>query len=357
MLEYPLPEQSEEFFLQQNAQVYFRYPHSDRVHFWSENANPPEKDSDEVNERFYFAPFQLKAEKELYFKARQKISWKEIDFVRGVEDSIQGAAVHRMIKGSSNDLGERQRYLQLLQETLQLLHRGTLKKVVLSRQAIVEHQAHPLLLFARALNRYQSAFCYLYIHPEKGCWLGASPEILIQKEKNKVETYSLAGTQKKNREILPSWTSKELQEQGIVTEFIRAALAPEVEDLIQDGPHDHAAGNLWHLRTVLRGRSQREAIPLVRLLHPSPAVCGMPREEAQQFILKHEGYERSYYTGFLGPVQLDRASVFVNLRCMKLEHNRAFLYVGGGVTKASVPEHEWEETCHKLQTMEQLFAE
>ena len=357
MLEYPLPEHSEEFFLQQNAQVYFRYPHSDRVHFWSENINRPEKNSEEVNERFYFAPFQLTAEKELYFKAHQKINWKVVDFVREVEDSIPGAAVHRMIKGSSNDLGERQRYLQLLQDALQELKSDALKKVVLSRQAIVEHQAHPLLLFTRALSRYRSAFCYLYTHPAKGCWLGASPEILIKKEKNKVETYSLAGTQKKNRELPPNWTSKELEEQGIVTEFIQEQLAPEVEHLIQDGPHDHAAGNLWHLRTVLKGQSQREAIPLVRLLHPSPAVCGMPREEAREYILKHEGYERSYYTGFLGPVQPDKASVFVNLRCMKLEHNRAFLYVGGGVTKESVPENEWEETCHKLQTMEQLFAE
>ena len=354
----PWPVDPEKFFLQKEAQVYFRYPYSDRIQLWSGDNSSQGESSEKGKARFYFAPFLIRAEQELYFSVIHKDHWKQDDFIQQVKASVQGgASEYQITKGAENDTGEKQRYLRLLHNALQELHEGTLKKVVLSRPALLEHQAHPLQLFARAVDRYPGAFCYLYFHPEQGCWLGASPEILIQKEGDKVETYSLAGTRKKNGELPPNWSPKEEEEQRIVTEFLEERLSPVVEDLIQEGPHDHAAGSLWHLRTVLRGDSQTKAIPLVRLLHPSPAVCGMPKDQAQRYILQHEGYERSYYTGFLGPVQEDVASVFVNLRCMQLRQNQAILYVGGGVTKDSVPEHEWEETCHKLQTMQQLFAE
>lgn len=76
-------------------------------------------------------------------------------------------------------------------------------------------------------------------------------------------------------------------------------------------------------------------------LHPTSAVCGMPKHQALEFILAHEGYDRQFYSGFLGPVHMEgRSSLFVNLRCMQLAADYASLYVGGGITAQSDPASE-----------------
>jgi isochorismate synthase len=97
---------------------------------------------------------------------------------------------------------------------------------------------------------------------------------------------------------------------------------------------------------------------LTKVLHPTPAVCGTPQKVAKVFIHKNENYDREYYTGFLGPVSglEDRSDLYVNVRCMKMGTKTAFLYVGGGITEASQPLEEWEETQDKLQTMLQVLA-
>ena len=108
---------------------------------------------------------------------------------------------------------------------------------------------------------------------------------------------------------------------------------------------------------------------LIYTLHPTPAVCGLPKIEAMQFILDNESFNREFYTGFLGELNKEvkvqprtgklnienraftynkRAShLFVNLRCMQIKDNELKIYVGGGITKDSVSNKEWEETLTK----------
>src|SRR6202021_687877 len=91
---------------------------------------------------------------------------------------------------------------------------------------------------------------------------------------------------------------------------------------------------------------------LVSELHPTPAVCGIPLNDATQFIKETEGYDRGYYTGFLGPCNMDgKTELYVNLRCAELFADCINLYVGGGITKDSIPENEWEETEMKSKTL------
>ena len=94
---------------------------------------------------------------------------------------------------------------------------------------------------------------------------------------------------------------------------------------------------------------------LIRKLHPTPAVCGLPRDKAKEFIIKNENYNREFYTGFLGEITNTDSSLFVNLRCMKLEENIANIYVGGGITKDSNSKQEWLETVSKTQTMKSVL--
>ncbi|MAB58387.1 MAG: hypothetical protein CL524_12710 [Aequorivita sp.] len=118
---------------------------------------------------------------------------------------------------------------------------------------------------------------------------------------------------------------------------------------------------MLHLRTDITGILKRGKATLTKIaaaLHPTPAVCGRPQKFAKEFILQNEGYNREFYTGFLGPVNENgaSASLMVNLRCMKIENNTARIFVGGGITIGSQPADEWQETQNKMQTMLQVLA-
>ena len=92
-------------------------------------------------------------------------------------------------------------------------------------------------------------------------------------------------------------------------------------------------------------------------MHPTPAICGTPTKKAREFIEQHEGYDREFYTGFLGVLGAsgEDSSLYVNLRCMKIDHGIASIYVGGGITAASDTQAEWIETENKLHTMLQVI--
>jgi isochorismate synthase len=93
---------------------------------------------------------------------------------------------------------------------------------------------------------------------------------------------------------------------------------------------------------------------MLRLLHPTSAVGGMPRVAALDFLAHHEGYDRAYYSGFLGPVNVAApgvARLFVNLRCLQLRAGEAILYAGTGLTVDSDPAREWQETEYKMRTI------
>lgn len=188
---------------------------------------------------------------------------------------------------------------------------------------------------------------------------------------------SVAGTKKAEKTEPPVWTSKEIDEQQIVTDAIEAALEGKVEHLRITEVRNYRAGNLWHLKTDISGvistGTTSSLKNIVVSLHPTPAVCGLPKEGAKNFILAHEHYDREFYSGFLGELNLKskktrsanrrnkenqaynvvkkETNLFVNLRCMRLSKSLASLFVGGGIVKDSNSESEWEETQHKSQTM------
>jgi isochorismate synthase len=139
-----------------------------------------------------------------------------------------------------------------------------------------------------------------------------------------------------------------------------------VREFEEEGPKTVIAGNLMHLRTdiiidtVAINFSQLATV-MLDLLHPTSAVCGMPKESATEFILKNEGYDRDFFSGFLGPVNIQSSEgkveshIFVNLRTMKIEKNIATLYAGCGITADSNAEKEWNETEMKTQTLERVI--
>lgn len=215
--------------------------------------------------------------------------------------------------------------------------------------------------FIKLCDRYKHAFVHISYFPETGCWCGASPEILIKADKYSYQTVSLAGTQiAENKPIQDySWSEKELDEQAIVTDFIEQTLVDAgVGEYTKSKLENYQAANLIHLKSGFSFpvNNNIRLSKLISILHPTPSVGGLPGDAARKFILTHEKHDRSYYSGYLGPLHIDeRTALFVNLRCMKIDDQNITLYSGAGITEGSIARNEWIETENKFRTLKQVI--
>ncbi|MDO5536190.1 MAG: chorismate-binding protein [Desulfovibrionaceae bacterium] len=249
-------------------------------------------------------------------------------------------------------------YAGSLSAFLDDLRANSFKKLVLSRSQDIPGTFSAGRIFLKACDRYPDALVSL-VHGSCGTWIGASPEILVSGSQMRGwTTMALAGTH--DRGSSEPWDSKNRSEQAIVADYIRQALTPYAAELEEDGPKSSPAGTVEHLRTdfnfaLKRGAAIRD---VVQALHPTPAVCGLPREEARRRILTTESLDRRYYAGFLGWWDNGMAAhLVVNLRCLKLSRSGARLYAGGGILPESTLDLEWRETCGKMCTMLALLGE
>ena len=287
--------------------------------------------------------------------------------------------------GSFDDFtieGEKQKHIELVQKGLDAIHANKFTKVVLSRREDTSLlETNPVTIFRQLLQQYDAAFVYCWFHPKVGLWLGATPETLLKIEGNTFSSMALAGTQEYNGTINVTWFDKDIDEQKIVIDDIVKRISTVIDNLNISKTESVKAGPLLHLKTKFKGvyNTKRSTLKeLIEKLHPTPAVCGFPREMAKTFILENEDYKRQFYTGYLGEMNLklktgrnrnsrniennvyasikNTTELFVNLRCMQLEGDKAILYVGGGITKDSIPEKEWVETVNKTKTMKRVIG-
>ncbi len=256
-----------------------------------------------------------------------------------------------------DSLENHKHFEKIIASAKQEIHNNTFKKVVLSRKIELEAKVDLERTFLSILENYKNTFRYLLYHPKFGIWTGATPERLLEVNDNRFKTVALAGTQLFSNDL--HWQTKEKQEQQYVTDFIVSQLEPLATELIIGSPETIQAGNIAHIKTKIEGTSKDSSttIAIINALHPTPAVCGSPQKDAKEFILENENYDREFYTGFLGPISSNgtSASIMVNLRCMKIQDDVARIFVGGGITSASIPDDEWKETQNKMQTMLQVL--
>src|SRR5690606_8893876 len=208
--------------------------------------------------------------------------------------------------------------------------------------------------FLGLCRTYPSALISFVSIPGVGSWLGASPEVLVSvREKSIFKTVALAGTQPYQSGInirSVSWTQKEIEEQALVGRYVISCFKKiRLREYDEYGPKTVVAGNLMHLKSEYTVDMKATNFPqigsvMLDLLHPTSAVCGMPLEPALAFLDKVEAYDRGFFAGYLGPVNVDNdIHLFVNLRCMRLSGRTATLFAGAGVTIDSQPQKEWEE--------------
>lgn len=244
-------------------------------------------------------------------------------------------------------------YLALLRETIAEIRAQDLGKIVLSRVKLLDKQVEPMRLFHLLEEAYPEATVYLFSHPDAGTWLGATPETLLEKTGGTLKTMSLAGTIKANG--AESFSAKEEREQQMVTDFIfdRFSETEALSEISIAGRKERQTGKLLHLETPIQAKAgdQFELAALLNVLHPTPAVSGLPRETALQWLAANEPYQRSFYAGYFGFETTEEAHFWVNLRCVQLFEDKVALYAGGGITAESEAEREWQETEAKMCTI------
>lgn len=256
---------------------------------------------------------------------------------------------------------DKSHFLQLVERGIEAVKENKLEKVVPARTKTIDipEDFNLACTLLSLMNSYPNALINFFHIPHLGTWMGASPEVLIETKGDIFYTMSLAGTQKAtgdNPLKSVAWTQKEIEEQALVSRYIVSCFKKiRLREYEEHGPKTVVAGDLLHLKTDFRIDMEATGFPelgsiMLNLLHPTSAVCGMPRKEAHDFLQEYEDFDRSFYAGFLGPVNVQgQTSVFVNLRTASLFSNKAVLYSGAGVTEDSVPEKEWEETEYKCE--------
>ena len=262
---------------------------------------------------------------------------------------------------------------------------GEFQKLVLARCATIvnDGKTAPMELFRKACRCYPRMFVALVSTPQSGTWLTASPEILLESlPDSRFRTIALAGTMRLRSDKADNegqhlrWSAKNIQEQRYVASYLADVLRHFSDDVREDGPRTVRAAHLVHLRSdftfSLYNKCTRVG-ELLEALHPTPAVCGLPKVEAQRFIISHEHDPRHYYSGFMGPYNVQQSTfdvqrslsgklvepgathLYVSLRCMNITDSAYHLYAGGGLLRESTEQQEWQETEAKLDTMRRLL--
>jgi isochorismate synthase len=245
---------------------------------------------------------------------------------------------------------------QCVDELVKNIRRHHLSKVILSRRASFGFDVqHARSAFMRLCKIYHQACVFWFYTSETGMWMGATPELLLSGDHTRLTTVALAGTRSSATPVSTPWNHKEIEEQGMVTRFIHDVLRRQgVADVTTQGPFTANAGGVSHLKTEFSFAADPSMHSLGQLLmdlHPTPAVCGLPKQQALEAIRAIEPHSRGYYGGFQGQTGTQPSAYYVSIRCMKMHNANVTLYVGGGITASSVAADEWHETELKAQTL------
>lgn len=245
----------------------------------------------------------------------------------------------------------KEEYLKNLEKVIAVIKEHQLPKLVYSRRKIFTdfEKINLKESFNHICKSYPNAFRYIFIDDENS-WMGAFSEVLgkFSKRTHEFETMSLAGT----LPVSENWSEKEIEEQKPVTSYIRNILNQYSENVTESETYDHISGNIKHLRTDFKAQIKPENLDqIIQELHPTPAVCGIPKDFCKEEIQKIEKFPRELYAGYIKIETDETVQYFVNLRCSKLYKNAVHLFVGGGITAQSNPEKEWTETELKSEAV------
>ena len=347
--------------MQSTAFAIYRLPHEDHATLVQQTEGEPAEllSCTDLNGRsgFVVAPFEVKSGQPILLIRPDKVTRQE----------LPAAVPVPVAAPSGSPQGNRYYYSIDFANYHAQLVQGTFRKIVLARCAEEQtsEPADPMQLFYRACRLYPRLFIALVSTPQSGVWLTATPEILLEGCGCDWRTVALAGTMKLVGSQLEgegenvTWSTKNIEEQRVVATYIAECLEQFTGNFCEEGPRTVRAADLVHLRSDFTFTLPGNGCigDLLQALHPTPAVCGLPKRDAFRFIINNEHTPRRYYSGFMGMLNpANETHLYVSLRCMNIGSDRYCLFAGGGLLKESTEEQEWQETEAKLETMRRCIA-
>jgi isochorismate synthase len=363
----------------------WKLPDSQRIQLianFDNELKEPVKPLEELGKGFLISPFQPDAKKSWMpahihysysngpdvlpeISGRPEISRiiSKFDKEKETGDTFKWHFSHSVSNGT-----DKKNFIELVEKGIAEIRSRKIHKIVPARSEILENASDKnwFEIFQILCEKYPGAFVSLISTPEHGTWLGATPELLAYTDVNGIfKTSALAGTQVyHDHEDLTEirWSQKEIEEQALVSRFIINCFKKiRLREFDEVGPKTMRAGNLVHLKTDYIVNMHQTNFPelgqvMLDLLHPTSAVCGMPKNPSLEFLKEHENLDRRLFAGYIGPVGIDGSNqIFVNLRCMYIRESQVELFAGAGLTADSIPEREWEETESKLNTLRKVL--
>jgi isochorismate synthase len=274
--------------------------------------------------------------------------WGSLERPIGVIPSPVSA---RRVEEADRDTWSRQ-----VNEIRKSIRQGDFDKVVAARHCVVELEAGAgsLDVLKRLEERFPGCTRFALWRGD-AAFLGATPELLISRQGNRVLSEALAGSTAHGEAARMMESTKEREEHQIVVKAILAGLDPFCESLRSDPePSVRELPNLLHMQTAIEGRLQEptHVLSLVQALHPTPAVGGVPTREAIRWIVEHEALPRGWYSAPVGWTDASGDGEFVvALRSGLLRDGKAWVYAGAGIMADSDPDAEYAETELKMQAL------
>lgn len=247
------------------------------------------------------------------------------------------------------------------------IRQGSFHKVVLARCCVLECETKPdpFAIAAALQEKSQNATLFCFANDEMA-FLGATPEFLFTRNQNALFTEAIAGTvrrgeterqdQKFENELLSS--AKAHREVLPVQNFLQEKLFPLCLSPLQFSPvFVKKTANVQHLAshaTALLKSSTKDS-DILKQIHPTPALCGLPQGNAFEWIRGKEPFDRKFFGAAIGWSTEDASQWAVAIRCCHIQNNFVSLYTGVGIVEGSDPQEEWEELNAKMDLYRGIF--
>lgn len=288
------------------------------------------------------------------------ITTLQTDFLNGVRETVQ--------ESNLDDNQEKENWINKVNSALSHISDGSYKKIVLSRRVTLQLSHRPALYEKLECLAHDYPRCYIFAYGKNdSVFFGASPEKLAKIYDGWVEADALAGSTPRGKDKIEDdklaeellLSKKNLNEQYAVVDFITNSFSGFSDEIVYDKkPIVRKLSNIQHLWTPIKAKlkSGHTIFSILREIHPTPAICGVPWSGALDFIRATEGYNRGFYAGIIGWFNFEEQGEFaVSIRSALLKDTLLYAFAGCGIVEGSDPEQEFEEAELKLKPILSLF--
>ncbi|MFW7380406.1 MAG: isochorismate synthase [Oligoflexus sp.] len=251
------------------------------------------------------------------------------------------------------------------------IRQASLAKVVLSRSKVLDFARSIDLapMMQRLSQMTETSYLFAVRGPDGNGFVGRSPERLLAWNSSNYYVDAIAGTRARSATLTDDFTEaselrsslKDLSEHRFVSSYVAMILnqyCTHIENIEQESLL--RLQNVQHIRSRFRGVRdlQKSPFALLRDLHPTPAVGGIPKEAANAFIAEHEKLNRGLFAGAFGCVMGEKeGDLAIGIRSALVHDNKLHLFAGAGIVEASDPKWEWQETEVKMKNFMDLFPQ